>query len=217
MYEVTDKTIKYFRSRILSQASHLYSNFLWRTTNNSYHALVVEIFLQRTKAEQVLPVFIHFSDQYKTPESFLNNCKENLFKSLGLPDRNRSLVKLSELLVNQPIPEEKHLLKKLPGVGDYVASAFRSFHLRKRDVLIDSNIVRCYGRFFGFPTDEKTRRQKEFHILSNRITPQRSFKKFNYGILDFTRKICLPQKPQCRNCNLKRKCQFFLTNPKTSN
>ena len=41
-------------------------------------------------------------------------------------------------------------LLKLPGVGEYIASAFRSFHFGKREFIIDSNVVRLYGRFYGW-------------------------------------------------------------------
>ena len=97
--------------------------------------------------------------------------------------------------------------KKL-SVGTYVASAYRSLHLRVRDTLIDSNIVRFYGRFFGFSYSDLTRKQKDIYKLSERITPKFIFRRFNYGLLDFTRKVCKPKEPDCKNCPLKKKCSF---------
>jgi A/G-specific adenine glycosylase len=59
--------------------------------------------------------------------------------------------------------------------GSYIASAYRSLHLRERDFIIDSNVIRLYGRFFGFSTDSETRRKRSFLELADRATPARRF------------------------------------------
>lgn len=146
--------------------------------------------LQRTNANQVLPVYIHFSKTYKSPEEFLKKNKTEIFKPLGLPQRQKYLKELSKLLKQLGyIPNQKSELLKLPGVGDYVASAFLSLHSNQREVLVDSNIVRFYSRFFGFEANAETRRQKWFKELAEKVTPKKNCKQFNYGLLDFTRKV----------------------------
>jgi A/G-specific adenine glycosylase len=202
--------IPFLQKSILKQSSTLYDNYAWRITDNEYHALVAEMMLQRTNADQVLPVYIHFSETYKTPEEFLKKNKTNIFKTLGLPQRQKYLKELSKLLKQLGyIPNQKSELLKLPGVGDYVASAFLSLHTNQREVLVDSNIVRFYSRFFGFEANAETRRQKWFRELAEKITPNKNCKQFNYGLLDFTRKVCKAKKPLCKECVLASRCEYL--------
>ncbi|MCB1177707.1 MAG: hypothetical protein KDK36_09030 [Leptospiraceae bacterium] len=209
--KIPRSSILFIRNKLFKYSDVLYDNYRWRKTTNKFHALVVEIMLQRTKADQVLPVYIHFSEKYKTPEEYIKKNKVNLFKTLGLPARHDSLQKLAQYLTDEKdIPLNRSELLKLPGVGEYVASAFLSLHNNKYDILIDSNIVRFYSRFFGFPSSPETRREKWIRELGKKITPRKEFKKFNYSLLDFTRKICKPRNPLCETCLLAPKCEFGL-------
>lgn len=111
---------------------------------------------------------------------------------------------------------QKKSLRLLPcshlrkDVGDYVASAFLSLHSNQREVLVDSNIVRFYSRFFGFEANAETRRQKWFKELAEKVTPNKNCKQFNYGLLDFTRKVCKAKKPLCDACLVAKKCEFVI-------
>jgi len=202
------RLINYFRSGIVKWGRKNFSDFPWRHTENRWHALVAEIMLQRTNAEQVLPVYKSFCKKYVEPGDFLKDRRARVFSSLGLLWREEPFRDLQIILSSQKIPCEKNDLLKLPCIGDYVASSFRSLHLNLRDVIIDSNVVRIYGRYFGFETDGETRRKKWFIDLSRAITPVRTFRDFNYGVIDFTREVCTPSS-HCIECILKRRCSYF--------
>lgn len=204
-------SIKYLKGKILKWASNNRTDFPWRFTDNRWHALVAEIMLQRTNAEQVLPVYNEFISRYENPTGFLGDIGATVFSGLGLHWREKQFLKLAEILSDHDIPESSEELKRLPCVGDYISAAYRSLHLGLRDVIIDSNVVRIYGRFFGFETDGETRRKKWLKKLADEITPKRKFREFNYGIIDFTRLICKPR-PNCPDCILKRKCQYYSNN-----
>ena len=207
--QIDEKEIKKFQNSLIKWGRTNYSFFPWRKTNNKWHVLVSEIMLQRTNADQVLPVYIKFCKKYKTPEDLLKNGKkENLFKNLGLHWREQQIIKLAESLSGKVIPELKDDLLKLPAIGDYIASAYRSLHLGIRDVIVDSNIVRILGRYFGFETDGETRRKKWFIELAEKLTPQKRFKEYNYALLDFSRAICMTR-PKCNSCVINNKCKYF--------
>ena len=208
-FQIDEKEIKKFQNSLIKWGRANYSFFPWRETNNKWHALVSEIMLQRTNADQVLPVYIEFCKKYKTPEDLLKNGKkENLFKNLGLHWREQQIIKLAESLTGKDIPESKDDLLRLPSIGNYIASAYRSLHLGTRDVIVDSNIVRVLGRYFGFETDGETRRKRWFMQLAEKLTPERKFKEYNYAILDFSRAICTP-KLKCDLCIVNDKCTFL--------
>lgn len=200
--------IAYFRRKLLAWEKENFVNFPWRCCSNKWHSLAVEIMLQRTKAEQVLPVFLDFCNKYPTPDKYYKNNRANIFNSLGLQQRNKDFKALAKILSEESIPESKEELIKLPGVGEYVASAYLSLHQSKRAIIIDSNVVRLYGRFFGFKTDGETRRKQWFINLAQELTPERNFYLYNYSLLDFPRNICTV-KPNCTKCIFKKRCNYF--------
>lgn len=206
-----ENDISFFRRVIIREGKKLFTPYPWRKTKNHFHALTAEIMLQRTGADQVADVYSKFITKYKSPDEFLKNCRVNIFKNLGLTWRYQVFRKMcKELTKLSEIPEEKEELLKLPGVGEYVAGAYRSLHLNKKDYIIDSNVVRIYGRFFNLNTDGEVRRKEWFIEFTDRITPEKNFKDYNYSLLDFTRNICRP-KPLCEECGLKKKCYLSCT------
>ena len=185
--------IRYLREKLATWVQQHVAHFPWRSTTNPWHALVAEIMLQRTRAEQVLPVYEDFVSRYESPASFAASPDPALFTRLGLHWRLGRLVDLADVLADRPLPRSKAELLALPAVGEYVASAFLSLHVGVRQPIIDSNVVRLYSRFFGFATAGETRRKKWFIELADSVTPQKGFREFNYALIDFTRAICRPR------------------------
>jgi len=192
-----------------------YENFPWRETPSHFHALVAELMLQRTKAEQVLPVyndFVKLCPSLKSAKNVTDTQIRDKLKSLGLNWRIDNIVKLTKTLSEKGhVPIEYESLIRLPGVGPYVASAFLSFHTDQRHFIIDSNAVRLWGRIFGLETDAETRRKKWFRELVDDITPDKAFRCFNYAVIDITRAICKP-KPLCNACPLNEFCCYNRSN-----
>jgi A/G-specific adenine glycosylase len=206
--DISRQKISYLRKQLIGWAKANFVEFPWRTTQNKWHALVAEIMLQRTRAEQVVPVYIRFSDKYQTPSDYLKNPDADMLAPLGLKWRTDKLTLLAKQLNQKQIPSDKIGLLQLHGVGPYIASAYLSLHLNIRDYIIDSNIVRLYGRYFGFQTNGETRRKKWFIELADTLTPKLKFRNYNYGLIDYTRIICKPR-PDCTVCILKFKCAYF--------
>jgi len=200
--------IDYFRTRVLRWGRQNFEHFPWRSTANKWHALVAEIMLQRTKADQVEPVYVDFVGLYDSPKDFLDN-PVNVFSRLGLSARNEQFREFNRKIAERGIPSTKADLLQLPGIGEYIASAFLSLHCGVRETLIDSNIVRVYGRFFGFTTDAETRRKKWFRQLADRVTPMGNHKAFNYALIDFSRNVC-KLRPDHSACPVRERCCFFL-------
>ena len=200
----------YFKAQVIKWSMSHPSDYPWRKTNNLWHGLVAEIMLQRTRTDQVLPVYIDFVNKFPSPQNYIDHIKdndENIFTNLGLLWRNEAFKQASLHIVEEGIPEYKKGLMDLPGIGDYVSSAFISFHLNKRELLIDSNIVRLYGRYFGIKTDAESRRDIVIRSLADKLTPKRNFRTYNYAVLDFAMNVC-KTRPDCTNCELKSKCCF---------
>lgn len=200
--------INYLQSKIKIWGNDNFEKYPWRFTKNEWHALTAEIMLQRTRADQVLDAYLNFVENFETPEDFIKHSRGEVFKNLGLHWREKILVDLAKSLINIDIPSVKSELIKLPGIGEYIAGAYRSFYLDQYDYIIDSNTVRVYGRYFGFETDGETRRKNFFRNLVSLCTPKRKTRVYNYGILDFSMKIC-KRAPVCDHCPVNKKCSFF--------
>lgn len=207
-------TIKYFKRKMLRWVYQKPRIYPWRITKIKFHALVAEILLQRTKAEQVIPIYKKFISTYPSPATLaaspLSKIKR-IIASLGLQWRARKIKELAGVLMDRysgKIPLHFNELMSLPGVGPYAASAYISLHHNKRALLIDSNIVRLYGRFFGFKIHAETRRKRALMNLIDLITPQHNCRQFNYAVLDLGRNICRP-KPLCPICPVSIKCYYY--------
>jgi A/G-specific adenine glycosylase len=191
-----------------------YVDFPWRSTKNSFHALVAEIMLQRTKAEQVVPVYTTFASLYPTAKEASSANPEELLEilaHLGLRWRAKKISDLAGEICRRGnvVPKEFEELVALPGVGAYAACAYLSFHVGKRAIIVDTNAVRLWTRIFGLTTRKEMRRNKEFLCLVDNITPAKGFRVFNYAVLDHTRTVC-KQKPLCGICPVNSLCSYYL-------
>lgn len=160
--------------------------------------------LQRTRAANVLPVYISFIKKFPTPAKLANarvGTIEKIIYPLGLIWRAPWLKKLGQELDsrNGKIPTSIEELVKLSGIGNYAACAWLGFHGGKRATIVDANVVRWLCRMIGEPYDGETRRQKWLIELADSLTPREDWKGYNYAVLDFTMQICTIN-PRCDYC-----------------
>jgi A/G-specific adenine glycosylase len=210
---IPPQTARKIRRILLKWGQANYQDYPWRNANESWHALIAEILLQRTRAVNVVPVYKEFIKKFSIPVKLANarvSTIEKVIYPLGLRWRAPWLKRLGQELYNRNsnIPTAIEELKELPGVGDYVASAWLGFHGGKRAVIVDANVVRWLCRMIGQQYNGETRRQDWLIDLADYLTPPRTWKNYNYAVLDFTMKICSTH-PKCALCPLgEQYCQF---------
>ncbi len=210
---VDNDTISYVRRRLMTWGRMHVEHFPWRTATNKFHTLIAEILLQRTKASQVVSTYLKFTERYPDPASLAGACipeVEDVIRPLGLKWRAKLLIQLGQALegFEWEVPDDQQALMRLPGVGAYVSAAYVSLHCGRRAPILDSNIVRFYGRFWGFDTGPETRRNQDVMKLADLMTPRRGFKEFNYALVDFTRTVCVPN-PTHQTCCVRNKCCLY--------
>lgn len=207
--------IKRFRRQLLRWFGLHGRDYPWRRTRNPWRVLIAEMMLQRTKADQVERVYRDFFTKFKKP-SDAANASSRTFRStllpLGLHWRIGNFRAVARVLAATPgerVPRTRNELRLLPGVGDYVAGAVSSVAFNQREWIVDANVVRVFRRFFGVSTSKEGRRDR--HVIDMAITYSdcRVTRKANLAILDFAALVCLPQKPRCVSCPVRKDCEFY--------
>lgn len=212
--KVKDDDIRYLKHRMVHWVYSNTHRYPWRTTKSKFHALIAEILLQRTRAEQVIPIYKKFVKTFPSTKTLAYSSFKKISQiiaPLGLRWRAWKIKELGTVLYKKykgTVPAEIDELLSLPSIGPYAASAFLSFHRSKRGLLIDSNTVRVYGRFFGFEVHAETRREKGLAKLVETLTPRHRCKRFNYSVLDLGRNVC-QQRPLCSICPISPRCHYY--------
>lgn len=205
-YPPTPEQVEEIRARLLAWGKMNYRSFPWRNPGSAWNGLIAELLLQRTRAQNVIPVYERFIRLYPTPERLawasVEEVEEVIYP-LGLRWRAPLLRALAREIVEiGSIPVLYEDLIRLPGVGPYAAAAWLSLHNDVRSAIVDSNVVRWICRMIDRPCDAETRRKKWLKDLADRLTPDSYVQEYNYAVLDFTMTICTPGVPRCEDCPL---------------
>ena len=191
----------------------------WRRAKDGWSVLVAAFMLRKTTVEQVVRVYGEFMRRYPTPQSLLTASEgevRELIRPLGIEhQRAKHLVELAKVLVQRfggRVPCSKEELKKLPGVGDYIASEVLLRTCGQAEPLLDRNMIRVIERVFGVRSAKKRpHTDPAMWSFTRLLVPKdpEPAEKFNFGVLDFARKVCTAEKPYCSTCPIKDICNCF--------
>lgn len=203
------------RQRLLLWSKSNAASFPWREERDPWLSLAAEIMLQRTRATQVIPVYLEFKEKYPTAASLVSagpTGVRELTDRLGLHWRGELLYRAAEAVSASggAPPESNDELRRIPGVGPYTAAAWLSLHRKKRAVIVDANVSRWLSRVTGFPYERDPRHVRWVNELADDLTPQRKFRDYNYAVLDFTMAVCTPHVPRCGDCPIRKYCKYGL-------
>jgi A/G-specific adenine glycosylase len=203
---------------LLEWHKHHHRDYPWRKDISPYKIMIAEFMLQRTKADQVVPIYIKFIKNYPDVYSLsISNERDiqAILKPLGLYWRASHFKKAAECIIKQfdgIIPSTEEELLHIPGIGNYVAGAILTVAFSKNACVIDSNIARVLNRFFYLGLTGEIRRKNEIKKLSCQIFNSNNPGKVLFAILDFSALICTPKNPKHDVCPLRNKCRCYKQN-----
>lgn len=179
----------------------------WRNIEDPYRILISEFMLHRTRADQVVPVYVALIEKYPNLEDFCKgsiNEKFQLMNSLGLRWRTVSMINaLQEIqTIYGYIPMDEQKLMEIRGIGQYIANATICFATNKPMVLMDTNIIRVTGRYFGLNLEGEARKRKETRKAIETTVSKTEPRRFYYGIIDLAHALCKVKNPSCSECPL---------------
>jgi A/G-specific adenine glycosylase len=205
---------KYIRHKLFLWHKKNYRDFPWRHTKDPYGIMIAEFMLHRTKAEQVVPVYLEFIEKYPDIETLARaNFKDiqEVTEHLGLHWRAKHFSEAARYIIenhNGKFPEDYGKLREIPGAGEYVAGAISTVCFNKPAPVVDSNIARFINRYFGLNLSGEIRRKKKIVELSAKLFECENPGELLFAIVDFTSLMCKPGKPLCEKGPLKNKCRY---------
>ena len=141
----------------------------WRKKCSSkqkeYFTFVSEFMLQQTQVTTAIPYFNNFIKNIPNFESLAKVNETKLLKywqGLGYYSRAKNLKKSARLIIDQHngrLPNSYDKLIKLPGVGDYTASAISAIAFNQQIIPLDGNIERLLKRILNLKTEKEIKKE----------------------------------------------------------
>ena len=221
--KLSKNTVRNFSKDLISWYLINKRELPWRKTKDPYKIWLSEIILQQTKVTQGLPYYLRFENKYPTVYKLAKASEQEVLKlweGLGYYSRARNLHKAAKIVMDEfdgVFPSNYKDLIKLPGIGDYTASAISSFSVNEINPVVDGNVYRFLSRFIGIKTPINTNKSlKEFRNIAELLISKKNPSDFNQAIMEFGALVCKPSSPNCEKCMYQKNC-FAYFNKEISN
>lgn len=186
----------------------------WRKTGDPYAILVSEFMLQQTQVATVIPYYNKWLRRFPDFASVgraSQNAVLHVWQGLGYYGRARNLyatAKIVQARYEGIFPRDIAAVRKLPGVGRYTANAIATFAFNQPVPIVEANSSRVLARLFDIriPIDSARGREKLWENAAL-LVPRRNAARFNSALIDLGALICLPDKPKCNICPVKKFCR----------
>jgi A/G-specific adenine glycosylase len=184
----------------------------WRRTRDPYAIAVSEFMLQQTQVTTVLPYYARWMKQFPDWAALAGATEETVIKAwegLGYYRRARNLQALARAVVelHGELPRDGARLRALPGIGPYTAAAIGSISFDLPLAVLDGNVMRVLTRLLACRDDialPKTR--DKLQLVADAFLDRKDPATHNNAMMELGATICVPRKPLCLLCPLKRDC-----------
>ena len=188
----------------------------WRRTNNPYHIWVSEVMLQQTQVKTVLPYYKLFIERFASIKQLAQSDLQDVLKAwegLGYYARARNLHRAAGVVLNHHrgiLPDRWEELRKLPGVGDYIAAAVLSIAFNKPYPVVDGNVKRVLARLLL--VEEPVNHSTSIGIFkeaADMLLFRQDPGTFNQAMMELGAMVCVPQRPVCKGCPIQEMCLAY--------
>ncbi|MBD3265713.1 A/G-specific adenine glycosylase [bacterium] len=188
----------------------------WRQTKEPYRIWISEIMLQQTRVEAVIGYYHRFLEAFPTIHA-LARAKEDhvlkLWEGLGYYSRARNLHRAAKIVVNDQngeFPDTLDTIQALPGIGKYTAAAIGSIAHGLRAPVLDGNVKRVVTRLYAVEAFiEQAKTTEKLYVFLDAMLSPRSPGDFNEAVMELGARVCLPRKPKCAECPIRKHCEAF--------
>ncbi len=188
----------------------------WRDTSDPYRIWLSEVMLQQTQVKTVIPYYHKFLKRFPTIKDLACGDMQEVLKmweGLGYYARARNLHRAAGVVVDEyagHIPDQWAEFQKLPGVGEYTASAVQSIAFDRAHAVVDGNVKRVLARLFLIKDlVNKPAAHKIFKKIATRLMDSTNPGISNQALMELGALVCKPAHPECGICPLQSDCTGF--------
>jgi A/G-specific adenine glycosylase len=203
-----------FRRRLLAWYRVHGRDLPWRKTGDPYHILVSEVMLQQTQVDRVVPKYHEWLEKYPSLNALADANESDVaetWRPLGYnvrPRRLHAIARESVARFEGALPSDEETLLSFKGIGAYTAGAIRSFAFGQRAAILDTNVARVLFRIFVARGNVKAHATRRLlWTISEALVPHKHVFDFNQALMDLGATVCLPRKPGCSVCPMKKFCR----------
>ena len=186
-----------------------------------FKILIGTILSARTRDENTTRTVKRLFTQFKTPEDLASADIDEIKKiiySIGFYNVKAKRIKqVAQTIVEKfsgHVPSDINKLLELPGVGRKTANCVLVYAFKKPAIPVDVHVHRISNRLGIVST--KTPEQTELE-LSKLVDDQKLWIKINDTFVMYGQNVCLPVRPKCEVCNLKKFCNYYYKSHKKNN
>ena len=174
----------------------------------SYDHLVFAVLSPRSRDRETIKAFRELrkrAGDFREMDGLgLNEIQESI-RNIGLwKQKAGRLKKIAGELKDREVPQDLEELKKLPGIGDKVASVILADCFGKQEIAVDIHVFRISNRL-GLIEAENPKTAKE---QLKKVFPRKLWGKINIHMVAFGQTVCLPKNPKCKECGIRKGCRF---------
>ncbi len=170
--------------------------------------------LQQTQVSTVVPYFDRFVRRFPTLKSLAAARLDDvlrLWQGLGYYRRAVNLHRAAIEIIEQcdgRVPNDAARLRRLPGVGRYIAGAVLSIAFDMRSPILEANTARVLARLFlvNGPLRASVTQQRLWS-LSQALLPQRDAGLHNQAMMELGALVCISGQPRCEQCPVETLCE----------
>ncbi len=214
-----NQKIKHFQKRLLDWFSIHCRPLPWRNTTDPYCVWISEVMLQQTQVKTVLPYYSKFLFRFPDVRYLARADLQDVLKmweGLGYYARAHNLHKSAGIIINAYggiLPNDVGLLRELPGVGEYIASAVLSIAYGQPYAAVDGNVKRLLARLYK--SEVPVNRPASNHALNEaaeKLLEKNDPGRFNQALMELGALVCTPKSPKCSCCPVIEFCRALRTN-----
>lgn len=177
-----------------------------------FKILIGTILSARTRDENTTRVVNKLFARFRTPQDLASADIDEIKKiihSIGFYNVKAERIKqVSQMLVVKfggQVPSDIDSLLELPGVGRKTANCVLVYAFDKPAIPVDVHVHRISNRLGLVST--KIPEQTELEL--SKLVDKRLWTKVNDTFVMYGQNICLPVRPNCSVCDLKRICRYY--------
>jgi len=190
----------------------------WRHAADPFGIWVSEVMLQQTQVDTVIPYYRRFMARFPTIGHLVEADLQEVLKlweGLGYYARARNLHRAARQVATNNdgiLPDNVDALRRLAGIGGYIAAAVASIAFGRPHAVVDGNVKRVLARLLLMDTpvnrpDAYALFEREAQSLLDSEDPGR----FNQAMMELGALVCRPKRPHCDACPVAAFCQGYLT------